>query len=67
MVEDDAKPVEVKELYPEFDLVPRIPPEQGGELDVVPLAMLNQDAPDDFQLRDKLRRKIVPPVENIIR
>lgn len=67
MVEDDEATEEVKSLHPEFDIFMDMKPECGGVVASVPNWVLESDAPDDMELRQKLINNIVPSVDTITR
>ena len=67
MVEDDESSPDIKALHPEFDLFIDLKPECGGVVSSLPDYILDTDAPDDEELRHKLRNNIVPSVDTITR
>jgi hypothetical protein len=54
--------------FPEFDLsMTKLPPEYGGEREIIPVEILNHETLNDNELRELLLDKALPTVDTIYR
>jgi len=53
--------------YPDFDLIPDLHPDFGGEENEVAERILNQEAPNDLLLRSQMEQKIIPTINKILK
>lgn len=67
MIEDEDMRPQDKFKHTEFDILPHIKAEYGGELKTLTEEQLDVDAQNDPVLREKLLNHIVPTVDTIVR
>ena len=58
-----------KDVYPQFNIMPNLPPELGGHINAsqVPKSVLIQETINDSRLREKIIEGSVPTVDTIFR
>lgn len=65
--EDDYLDDSRKALHPEFNVVPDLPPDMGGHIDVIPDRILTQESANDVALRTQLVNLVVPTIDTVVK
>lgn len=65
--QDDHAPEEAKVLFPQFNVIPDLPPENGGHMSVIPEHVLVQESCNDQALRAQLENLVVPTMDTIVK